>query len=51
MLWHEVGIARGRIHQEFVTQAVLLNSAVAALLDKDAAKEFKKLCKKLSADG
>lgn len=51
MLWHEVEIARARVHQEFVTQAILFQNAAASVMSKDGAKGFSKLIKKLSADG
>lgn len=51
MLWHEVEIARARVHQEFVTQAILFQNAAASVMSKDGAKAFEKLVKKLSADG
>jgi hypothetical protein len=51
MLWHETAIARSRVHQEFVTQAILFQNAAASIMSKDGAKEFKKLVKTLSEDG
>lgn len=51
MLWHEVEIARARVHQEFVTQAILFQNAAASIMSKDGAKAFQKLVKQLSADG
>jgi hypothetical protein len=51
MLWHEVEIARARVHQEFVTQAVLFQNAAMSVMSKDGHKAFTKLIKKLSADG
>jgi hypothetical protein len=51
ILWHEVEIARERVHQEFVTQAVLFHSAAGAVMSKDGHKAFQKLIKQLSSDG
>lgn len=51
MLWHEAEIARARVHQEFVTQAILFQNAAASIMSKDGAKAFQKLVKQLSDDG
>lgn len=52
MLWHETAIARARVHQEFVTQAILFQHAAASIMSpKEGGKEFKKLVKDLSDDG
>jgi hypothetical protein len=52
MLWHEVEIARARVHQEFVTQAILFQNAAASIMaPKEGGKAFGKLIKKLSDDG
>lgn len=52
ILWHEVEIARARVHQEFVTQAILFQNAAASIMaPKEGGKAFGKLIKKLSDDG
>lgn len=47
-LWHEADLARKRINLGHVTEALLIQSAVASLLDKQAAKDFQSLIRKLS---
>jgi hypothetical protein len=52
ILWHEVEIARARVHQEFVTQAILFQNAAASIMaPEEGGKAFGKLIKKLSDDG
>ena len=51
MLWHEAEIARARVHQEFVTQAILFQNAAASIMSKEGGKSFQKLVKQLSDDG
>lgn len=51
MLWHEVSIARDRIDQRHVTEALLTQSAIMSVLDKKGSENFKKLIKDLSDGG
>lgn len=51
ILWHEVDIARSRVREEAVTEALLIQAAVGSLLDKKGAENFQKLLKKMTSDG
>jgi hypothetical protein len=51
MLLHEVEIARARVHQEFVTQAILFQSAAGSIMSKEGGKHFQKLIQDLTNDG
>lgn len=49
-VWDECQLVVDRINNRMVTEAVLLQSAVASLLTKEGGKQFSKLTKKLSSD-
>lgn len=48
MLWNEVIIARDRVNGLASTNAILLQSAVASLLSKEAGKQFQKIIQDLT---
>ena len=47
-VWDEAEIVVERLNRQAVTEAVLIQSAVASLLSKEGGKEFSKLVKRLT---
>jgi hypothetical protein len=48
MLWSDATIARNRVTQQMVTEAVVLQTAIGALLGKAGHKAWKDLVKQLT---
>lgn len=51
MVWDESRLAVERINRFHATQAVLTQQAVASILSKDGAKEFKNTITELNQNG
>lgn len=49
-IWDECQLIVERINNEKVTEAILIQSAVASLLSKEGGKQFSKLVKRLTSD-
>jgi hypothetical protein len=50
-VWDEAEIVVERLNRAAVTDAVLIQGAVASLLSKEGGKEFSKLTKMLTGEG
>lgn len=50
-VWDEAELVVERLNSQMVTEAILVQSAVASLLTKEGGKEFTKLTKRLTGEG
>lgn len=47
-VWEEAALVAAQLNQMMVTEAILLQMAVASLFSKDSGREFQKLIKSMS---